>query len=145
MEGGRNSFLYILFPFQSYYMESTCTAVYVSLNKCTYAGGKYLLNSFRGWATKRNIKISCRSRLFFVLHLLVKSVIVMAIARKAVKHIFILIQFFSYLGKQRLIVYYWCVKVDSPMGALNGLFDFWTPWNCQKIISFLMVLGGGGA
>ena len=82
---------------------------------------------------------------FFVLHLLVKSVIVMAIARKAVKHIFILIQFFSYLGKQRLIVYYWCVKMDSPMGALNGLFDFWTPWNCQKIIYFLMVLGGGGA
>ena len=24
---------------------------------------------------------------------------------------------------------------------LNGLFDFCTPWNCQKIIDFLMVLG----
>ena len=26
---------------------------------------------------------------------------------------------------------------------LNGLFDFCTPWNCQEIIDFLMVLGEG--
>ena len=26
---------------------------------------------------------------------------------------------------------------------LNGLFDFCAPWNCQKVIDFLMVLGKG--
>ena len=35
LEGGRSFFLYIVFPFQSYYMESTCTAVYMSAHKCT--------------------------------------------------------------------------------------------------------------
>ena len=39
-------------------------------------------------------------RLFFVLHLLVNSVIIMAIARKAVEHFFILTQFFPYMRKQ---------------------------------------------
>ena len=36
----------------------------------------------------------------FVLHLLVNSVIVMTIARKAAERVFILIQFFCYLRKQ---------------------------------------------
>ena len=63
--------------------------------------GKYLLKSFIDCGTDSNsIKISCHSRLFFVLQLLVTSVIVMAIARKAVERVFILIQFFSYLRKQ---------------------------------------------
>ena len=49
---------------------------------------------FSGWGTDRNIiKIFCDSRLFFVLHLLLNSVIIMAITRKAVEHVFILIQF----------------------------------------------------
>ena len=58
-------------------------------------------NWFSGWGTDRSIiKISCHSRLFFALHLLVNSVIIIAITRKAVEHVFILIQFFSYLRKQ---------------------------------------------
>ena len=36
----------------------------------------------------------------FVLHLLVNSVIILAIARKAVERVFIRIRFFSYLRKQ---------------------------------------------
>ena len=30
-----------------------------------------------------------------------------------------------------------------PWVRLNGLSDFCTPWNCQKIIAVLMVLGEG--
>ena len=58
-------------------------------------------NWFSDCGTDRNIiKISCHSRLFFVLHLLLNSVIIMAITRKPVEYAFILIQFFSYLRKQ---------------------------------------------
>ena len=93
------------------------TAVYMSPNKCSYAGGKYLLKSFSGWGADSNIiKISCHNRLFSVLHLLVNSVIVMTIARKAVECVSILIQFFSYLRKQRWL--------------------FTCPWLWQKIISY---------
>ena len=77
-------------------MESTCTAVYISPNKCGYAGGKFLLKSFSGWGTDRNIiKIFHRSKLFFVLHLLGNRVIAMEIARKAVECISIRAQYFS--------------------------------------------------
>ena len=37
-------------------MESTCTAVYISPNKCSYAEGKCLFKSFSGWGTDRNIR-----------------------------------------------------------------------------------------
>ena len=56
----------------------------------------HIINQFviSGWGTDRNIiKIFCHSRLFFVLHLLLNSVIIMAITRKVVEHVSILIQF----------------------------------------------------
>ena len=37
-------------------MESTCTAVYISPNKCSCAGGKCLFKSFCGWRTDRNVR-----------------------------------------------------------------------------------------
>ena len=95
-------------------------------------------NWFSGWGTDRNIKISCHSWLFFVLHLLVNSVIIMAITRKAVEHVFILIQFFSYLRKQGWLLTFGALERIHPWVRLNGLFDF---CNRQKII---MVLGEGG-
>ena len=90
------------FTFQSYYMESSCTAVDMSPNKFTYAEGKYLRKSFRGLGTERFPRFSSSRSpatigCFFVLSLLVNSLIIMIIARKA---IVILIQFFSYLRKQ---------------------------------------------
>ena len=42
-----------------------------------------------------------------------------------------------------MIVQSWCVKEINPWVRLNGLFDFCTPWNCRKIVDFLMVLGEG--
>ena len=101
-----------------------------------------IAKSFSGWGADRNIiKISCHSRLFFVLHLLANSVIIMAIARKAVERVFILIQFFPYSRKQRWLFSFGALKRIHPWVHLNGLFDFCTPWNCQKIIDFLMILG----
>ena len=95
-------------------------------------------NWFSGWGTDRNIiKISCHSRLFFVLHLLVNIVIIMAITRKAVEHVFILIQFFSYLRKQGWLFTIGAFEWIHPWARLNELFDF---CNRQKII---MVLGEG--
>ena len=95
-------------------------------------------NWFSGWGTDRNIiKISCHSRLFFVLHLLVNKVIIMAITKKAVEHVFILIQFFSYFRKQGWLLTFGALEWTHPWVHLNGLFDF---YNSQKII---MVLGEG--
>ena len=37
-------------------MESTCTAVYISPNRCSYAGGKCLFKNFSGRGTDRNIR-----------------------------------------------------------------------------------------
>ena len=100
--------------------------------------------SFSGWGTDRNIiKISCHSRLFFVLILLVNRVIIMTIARKTVERVFIVIQFSSYLTKQAWLFSLSALKRIHPWVRLNGLFDFCTPWSCQKIIDFLMVLGEG--
>ena len=114
----------------------------MSPNKCTYATEKYLLKILVGRGADRNIiKISCHSRLFFVLHLLVNSLIIMVIARKAVEHVFIPVQFFSYLRKQGWLFSLGALRRIHPWVRLNGLFDFCTPWNCQKIIDFLMVLG----
>ena len=94
-------------------------------------------NWFSGWGTDRNIiKISCHSRLFFVLHLLVNSVII-AITRKAVEHVFILIEFFFYLRKQGWSFTLGALEWIHPWVRLNGLFDF---CNRQNII---MVLGEG--
>ena len=42
LERGHCFFLYVVFPFQSYHIESTCTAVSMFSSKCTYAGEKYL-------------------------------------------------------------------------------------------------------
>ena len=129
-------------------MESTCTAVYISPNKCSYPGENVYLNvlafeeqiAISGGTMVRIpqqlclgilmswffslgismswdieflwnsdpyapwyhnvIKIFHSSRLFLVLYLLVNTVIAMAITRKSVEHIFILIQFFSCLGEQ---------------------------------------------
>ena len=55
LERERIFFVYIVSPFQSFYMESTCTAVHISPNKCSYARGKCLFKSFRGWGTYSNI------------------------------------------------------------------------------------------
>ena len=91
-------------------------------------------NWFSGWGTDRNIiKISCHSRLF----LLLNSVIIMAITRKAIKHVFILIQFFSYLIKQGWSFTLGALERMHPWVRLNGIFDF---CNRQKII---IVLGEG--
>ena len=68
----------------------------------------------------------------------------MTIARKVVERVFILIQkFFSFLRKQGWLFSLGALKGIHPWVRLNGLFDFCTPWNCQKIKDFLMVLGGG--
>ena len=105
---------------------------------------KIFAKSFCSWGTDRNIiKISCHSRLFFVLHLLVNRIIIMTIARKVMECVFILIQFFSYLRKQEWLFSVGLLKRIHPWVRLNGLFDFCTPWNCQEIIDFLMVLGEG--
>ena len=94
-------FFFILFFIFTHVIRSLSALVCISPNKCTYVGGKCLLKGFSGSSTDRNIiNISCHSRLFFVLHLLVNRVMVMAIARKAVESIFILMQFFSYPRKQ---------------------------------------------
>ena len=45
-------------------------------------------------------RFHANNRLFFMLHLLVNGVIVMAIARETVEHVFVPIQFFPYLRKQ---------------------------------------------
>ena len=92
---------------------------------------KVLWNWFSGWGTDRSIiKISCHSRLFLALYLL-------AITRKAVEHVFILIQFFLYLRKQGWLFTLGALESIHPWVRLNGLFDF---CNRQKII---MVLGEG--
>ena len=97
LERGRSFFLFIAFIFQSCYMESIRTAVYIWLDKCTYAGGKYLPKIFSGWDTDGNIiKISPYSRLFFLLHLLANGVIVKAMARRAIEPILIVIQLFPH-------------------------------------------------
>ena len=86
-------------------MEFTWTSVYTSTNKCIYVEGKYLFRTLSGRNTDSNIiKSSCHSRRFFVLQLLFKRVTVVAIARKTIEHIFILIQFCSYLRKKRVIL-----------------------------------------
>ena len=64
----------------------------MSPNKCTYVGGKYLLK-----VLVVEVKIATSSRYpatvgwIFVLHLLVNSVIVKGIARKAVESVLMLI------------------------------------------------------
>ena len=111
-------------------MESTCTEVYMSPNKCTYivCERKIFAKSFSGWGTDRNmIKISCHSRLFFVLHLLVNSVIIMVIARKAVEHVFISIQFFSYLRKQG-----WLFSLGALILFRMGFFGAAHGWGGTK-------------
>ena len=67
----------------------------------------------------------------------------MATARKVEERVFILIQFFSYLRKQGWLSSLGALKRIHPWVRLNGLFGFCTPWNCQKIIDILMVLGEG--
>ena len=101
LERGRSFFLYIVFPFQSYYVESKCTAVYMSPHKSTMREENICIKVLVIEVKINIVKIFCHSRQFFVLHLLVKSAIPMTIVRKAVERVFILIQFFSYLGKQR--------------------------------------------
>ena len=54
LEGG-HSFFYIAFSFWSCDMNSTCTAVYISPNKCSYTWGKCLFRSFSAWGTDLNI------------------------------------------------------------------------------------------
>ena len=68
--------------------------VSMSSNKCTFAIGKYLLKvSVVEVKTETSSRFPVTVDLFFVLHLLVKSVIIMIIARKAVERVFMLIQF----------------------------------------------------
>ena len=85
---------------------------------------KVFAKSFSGWSTDRNIiKISCHSRLFLVLQLLVNWIIIMTIARKVVGHVFILIQFFSYLRKQGWFFSLGALKRIHPWGAFE-----WVIW-----------------
>ena len=68
--------------------------VSMSSNKCTFAIGKYLLKVLVVEVkTETSSRFPVTVDLFFVLHLLVKSVIIMIIARKAVERVFMLIQF----------------------------------------------------
>ena len=107
-------------------------------------GKKIFAKSFSGWGADKNIiKISCHSRLFFVLHLLVNRITILTIARNLVEHVFILIQFFFYLRKQGWLFSFGALKRIHPWVRLNGLFDFYAPSCCQKIKDFLMVLGEG--
>ena len=101
------------------------------------------IKSFISWGTDKNIKISRHSNLFFVLHLLVNSVFIMKIARKAVECVFILIQLFSYLRKQGWLFSLDAIRRIHPWVHLNGLYGLCTSWNWQKIIDFLMILGEG--
>ena len=71
----------------------------------------------------------------FVLHLLVNSVIVMA-SQKGSR-----VQFCCYLRKQGWLFNLGALEWIHLLVCLNGSFDFCTPWNCQKIIDFLLVLG----
>ena len=73
-------------------MESTCTAVYISPNKCTYAREKCLLQGFSG-SSRFPTKVDC-FLLFLALNLLVGIIIEMAKPRKVVERIFTLIQSF---------------------------------------------------
>ena len=130
-------------------MEPTCTGAWryntklhdwsLHVTKKMYLWErKVLAKSFSGWGTDGNIiKISCHSRLFFALYLLVNSVIIMVIAGKAVERVFILTQFFSYLRKQEWLFSLGALRRIHPCVRLNGLFDFCTPWNCQKIYDSL--------
>ena len=82
---------------------------------------KIFAKSFSGWGTDRNIiEISCHSRLFIVLHLLVKKLIMMAIARKAAE-CFHFNTIFLLLEKTRVIVQPWCIKEDWHMGAFEWI------------------------
>ena len=60
-------------------MESTRTAVYISPNKCTYAGGKCLLKSFSGHG--EGIQIATSSVIVMVMTI---RVAVMTIPSKVV-------------------------------------------------------------
>ena len=97
------------------------TKIYMSPNKCAYARGKYLLQVL---VFEVQIKTSSRFPVtvdcFFVLHILINSLIMMVITRKSVERVFILIQF-SLLEKTRLIVQPWCIKEDSSMGAFEWI------------------------
>ena len=68
--------------------------------------------------------------------------IIMAIARKEVERVFIIINFF-YLRKQGSLFTLGTLEWIHSLVCLNRLFEFCTPWYCQKIIYFLMVLGEG--
>ena len=124
-------------------MESTYTEVYMSPNKYTYVRGKYLLKVLVFEVQIETSRFPATVGCFFVLILLVNRVIIMTIARKTVERVFIVIQFFSYLTKQAWLFSLSALKRIHPWVRLNGLFDFCTPWSCQKIIDFLMVLGEG--
>ena len=77
-------------------MESTCTVVYISPNRRSYAGGKCLY--LKVLAIEEQIRISGGAMvripqnlyLLFVLYLLVNTLMAMAIARKAVERTSIL-------------------------------------------------------
>ena len=130
-------------------MEPTCTGAWryntklhdwnLHVTKKMYLWvRKIFAKCFSDWGTDGNIiKISCHSRLFFALYLLVNSVIIMVIAGKAVERVFILKQFFSYLRNQGWLFSLGALRKIHPWVRLNGLFDFCTPWNCQKIYDFL--------
>ena len=75
----------IVFLFQSYYLESTCTAAYISPYKCTMREKNICL---KGLGTvvqiaKPSSRFPTTAGCFFVLHLLVNSVIIMVIAKTA--------------------------------------------------------------
>ena len=78
---------------------------------------------FSDWGADRNIiKLSCQSRLFLVVHLLVNSVVIMVITRyKGRRACFHSNTIFFLLKKTRVIVQHLWVSVNWPMGAFEWI------------------------
>ena len=105
---------------------------------------KIFAESFSGWGTDRNvIKISCHSRLPFVLHLLVNRIIIMTIARKVVERVFILIQFFPYLRKHGWLFSLGALKRIHPWCAFEWVIWLLYSLELSENHRFLMALVEG--
>ena len=93
-------FFFILFFIFIHVIWSLRALVCISPTKCTMCEENVYLKVLAVQVHCNIFKISCYTRLVFVLHLLLNRVILLVIARKAVKSIFILVQFFLYPRKQ---------------------------------------------
>ena len=77
-----------------------------------------------------------------LVNLLVNSVIVMT-SQKGSKACFRSNTILLLVEKTRLVVHLGVLEWIYPWIYLNGLFNFCAPWNCQKIIDFLIILRDG--